>query len=122
MVFKRQYTPIVRRSLVFLRNFVKFILEIKEHNGKINGEILKTLGLDSNVKISSLDAFYKKEFRKQKYIYSFGRKEMKRLKEPGPKYFSFFDVSDKKTSGASSIEFFESFQSDVARSEELQKK
>lgn len=80
--YKRELHPKIRSFLNLVRDLLGWIVAQRKANDEINEHILNYLGLDPNTDITSLDAFYKREFRKKKYMYFFPEKPSQKFPEP----------------------------------------
>lgn len=110
LIYKKSLKPWIRKTLNFLRLIIKWLIDKRAENVFVNKKILVEMGLPEYTDLGTLDAFYKKEFRKKKYIRFFGGKFPKNLPEPPHFLFEYIPRKEKFSNKKSNTDFFKTFE------------
>lgn len=122
LIYRKQLNPNTRKALTYVLRLLNWLIKRRDQNREVNKIILKNLDLPEDTVVSDLDAYYKKEFRRQKAAYGSKQGASKDVTPPTPFYYHFFtDVIRRKTKDAS-WEFLKSFISDNAENKGEQQK
>ncbi|AEW45984.1 ABC transporter, ATP binding protein [Mycoplasma haemocanis str. Illinois] len=105
--YRYDYSVFTRRFLLFLKKIVKLILDNRCRKLRVNQYILKELDLPLDTDVTTLDAYYRREFKKKrKLFYSKSRPNVV-FPEPEKTYIEFLPSPSKVKNKNFSIEFFQ---------------
>ncbi|GCE63292.1 hypothetical protein [Candidatus Mycoplasma haematohominis] len=110
LIYKNSLNPFVRKTLNLFRLLIKWIIDKRNENRFVNKKIFAEIGLPEDTDLDNLDAFYRKEFRKKKYIYFFKDKPHRDLREPPQFLCEYIPKKIQSKSKKSASDFFKTFE------------